>query len=198
MRKTNLKEEIDHVLATVRIEVTRSHATRYMNHRIREHSQWIPGSQNNVADSLLRNMDRTDAELPQFFFTHVPSQIPSIFKIVPLPNEIVCWVTLLLQKLPMQKRYRKVHMKTMLGCGGGGKNIASPQGLEKTSSSRNSPEKIEATSSVHSPWLCMKGDFCNHVLLPWLQAQSAVPSATWQQPAGVTDTQTRHMTSMKT
>jgi hypothetical protein len=94
---SSFKEEIDHVQATVRIEVVRSHATRYMNHGIREYSQWFPGSQNNVADALSWDMDKTDAELTQILFTHVPSQIQSTFKIVPLPNKILCWVTLLLQ-----------------------------------------------------------------------------------------------------
>ncbi len=82
--KTNFKEEMDHVQATVRIEVARSHATRYMNHGIQEYSQWFLGSQNNVADALLQDMDRYDAELTQILFTHIPSQIPSTFKIVSL------------------------------------------------------------------------------------------------------------------
>jgi hypothetical protein len=115
-------------------------------------------SQNNVADALSWDMGRTDVELTEILFTHVPSQIPSTFKIVPLPNKIVCWVTLLLQKLPVQKRYREVHTKTTLGRGDGGKNIASRQGSEKISSLRNSKKKIEATSSVLLPWLYVKGD----------------------------------------
>jgi hypothetical protein len=89
MWETNFKEEMDHVQATVRIEVTRS-ATRYMKHGIWEYSQWFLGSQNNVADAILQDMDRTDAELTQILFTHVPSQKLSTFKIVPLPNKIIC------------------------------------------------------------------------------------------------------------
>ena len=34
-RKTNFKKGLDHVKASVRIEVVRGHATRYMNHGIR-------------------------------------------------------------------------------------------------------------------------------------------------------------------
>jgi hypothetical protein len=142
MRKTNFKEEMDHVQATVRIEVVRNPTTQYVNNGIREYSQWFPGSKDNVADALSRDMDRTDTELTQILFTHVPSQVPSTFKIVPLPpNKIVFWVTLLLQKLPMQKRHREVHTKTTLGRGDGGKNIVHWQGLEMISSLRNSPKK---------------------------------------------------------
>jgi hypothetical protein len=93
VRKTKFKVEMDHVQATVRIEDARSHATKYMNNGIQEYSQWFPGSQNNVADALSWDMARTDAELTQILFTHVPSQIPRTFKNVPLPNKIVCWVT---------------------------------------------------------------------------------------------------------
>jgi hypothetical protein len=103
--KTNFIEEMYHVQATVRTEVMRSHATKYMNNGIREYSQWFLESQNNMADALSRDMDRTDAELTRILFTHVPSQIASTFKIVPLPNKIICLVTLLLQKLPVQKGY---------------------------------------------------------------------------------------------
>jgi hypothetical protein len=90
MRETNCKEETDHIQAKVIIEVTRSHAKKYMNNGIQEYSQWFLGSQNNVADALSWNMDRTDVELTQILFTHIPSQIPSTFKIVHLPNNLGC------------------------------------------------------------------------------------------------------------
>jgi hypothetical protein len=83
-RKTNFKEDEHGIQATIRIEVARSHAFRFMTHRIREYSQWFPGIKNQVADALSRDMDRTDEELTQILFTHVPSQMPNSFKIVPI------------------------------------------------------------------------------------------------------------------
>ncbi len=168
-----------------------------MDHRISKYSQWIRGIENNVAHVLSRDMDRSDNKLTQILFTHIPSQVPNSFKIVPLTNEIISWATLLLRRLPVQPQYSKEHTKTTLGHGNDGKNTANPQASKKIYSLSNSQSNTEDTFSVVLPWLCMKEDFQDLVMLPWLQAQSVVPSATWQQPSGVTDTQIHHMTNME-
>ncbi len=142
-------------------------------------------------------MDRSDNKLTQILFTHIPSQVPNSFKIVPLPNEIMSWATSLLQRLPVQPQYSKEHTKTTLGCGDDGKNTANPQASKKIYSLNNSQSNTEDTFSVVLPWPCVKEDFQDLVMLPWLQAQSVVPSATWQQPSGVTDTQIGHMMNME-
>jgi hypothetical protein len=72
-RKTNFKEDIDGIQATIRIEVARSHASWFMSHKIQEYSQWFPGTKNQVADALSQDMDRTDDKLTQILFLHVPS-----------------------------------------------------------------------------------------------------------------------------
>ncbi len=91
--KTNFKDNIDNIQASFRIEVARSHASRYMHNRIREYSQWFPGTNNKVADALSCKFDRTDDKVTQILFTHVPSQTSpreyDTFKILPLPNKII-------------------------------------------------------------------------------------------------------------
>lgn len=52
LRKSNFREEIDPLQASIRITVAREHARRYMNLGIQDFSQWFPGKENNVADSL--------------------------------------------------------------------------------------------------------------------------------------------------
>ncbi len=166
-----------------------------MTANIREYSQWFPGSKNQVANMLSHNWDRTNNDLTHIFFTHLPSQVPNSFKIVPLPNEISSYVTLLLLRLPVQPRCNEEHKTTTLGHGSTGGNTVSPQGLEMTTSLNGSPNANSPTSSVLLPWLCTKGNFCNHLMLPWLVRQSAVPSITWQRPSGVTGTQTHPTTN---
>jgi hypothetical protein len=185
------------IQATIRIEVAQSHAARFMDHGIREYSQQFCGIENKVADALSQDMDRSDDKLTQILFTHIPSQVPNSFKIVPLPNEIVSWGTLVLRRLPSQPQYSEEHTKTTLGCGDDGKNTANPQALKKIYSLSNSQSNTDDTFSMVSPWLCVKEDFQDLVMLPWLQAQSVVPSAMWQQPSGVTDTQICHITNME-
>jgi hypothetical protein len=105
-RKTNFKEDVDGIQATIRIEVACSHASWFMSHKICKYSQWFPGTKNQVADALLRDMDRTDNKLTQILLSHVPSQVPTSFKIVTLPNKIVSWMTLLLQRLPANPQHK--------------------------------------------------------------------------------------------
>ncbi len=178
--KTNFKEDHDGIQATIKIQVAREHATRFMTHKIWEYSQWFAGRINNVADALSWEKDRLDQELTQILFTHVPLQVPNSFKIVPLPSKIVSWLTLLLQKLPVQQRYSKVHTMTILGHGNDGTSTAIIQDSQGTSFSQTSQEANKHTYSAVLPWLSVKGDFCDHVMLPWLLEQSKVPSTMWQ------------------
>ncbi len=145
-----------------------------------------------MADALSRDKDRSDQELTQILFTHVPLQVPNSFKIVPLRSKIVSWLTLLLQKLPVQQRYSEGHTMTVLGRGNNGTSTAIIQDSQGTSFSQTSQETNEHTYSAVSPWLSMKGDFCAHVMLHWLLEQSKVPSTTWQRLSGAKDTQIPH------
>lgn len=90
-----------------------------------EYSQWFPGIDNQVADALSRDWVRTDTDLTNIFRTHLPSQVPTSFTIVPLPYEISSYVTLLLLKLAMQMQYREARRMTMLGRGADGAATAS-------------------------------------------------------------------------
>jgi hypothetical protein len=60
MQKTNFKEDKNGIQATIRIEVARSHAARFMDHGIRKYSQWFRGIENNVANALSQDMGRFD------------------------------------------------------------------------------------------------------------------------------------------
>jgi len=55
------------------------------------------------------------------------------------------------------------------------------------------PQKSEV-----SPWLCVKGNFCDHVMLSWLRAQSLIPSAMWLWSSGKMDTTTQNKTPSAT
>jgi len=144
LRKTNFLEEDDLVQASVRIQVAREHTMRYMNHEIRDYSQWFPGIKNNVADALSREMDLSDDELTKLLRLSFPKQIPENFEIVPLPNEIVSWLTLLLQQMPVKEQYREEHTKTTLGLGNDGIGTASQQDSSMTPTSHPSPPNRES------------------------------------------------------
>ena len=83
----------DPVQAVVRSEVCRDDAKWKLGFGVKDYSQWFPGDQSEVADALSRDNDRTDKELIKILKVFCPSQIPKHFKIVPLPAEIVSYLT---------------------------------------------------------------------------------------------------------
>ena len=190
-KKTNFKEDSEEpIQATIRIKVARSHAMRFMDHDIKDYSQWFPGKQNDVADALSRDDDRNDEELTNVLRKFVPSQVPKHFKIVPLPNEISCWLTSLLQRLPAKGQLREKHMRTKLGRGNVTMSGAT-QSDSKTFSSTPSADRVESDSSEPLQWLCAEDNFRGHLMGPWLRAQSEVPFHMWHRPSGTTTGLTR-------
>ena len=89
-----------------------------MDYKVKNYSQWFPGDDNNVSDALSRDNNREDKELTIILQTDVPSQVPSCFDIVPLPNKISSWLTLLLLRLPGKETLQERHAGTKLGHGG--------------------------------------------------------------------------------
>ena len=104
-RKTNFKEDGEEpILAEVRIDVAREDAQQKMDYKVKNYSQWFPGDNNDVSDALSRDYNRGDKELTNILQTFVPSQVPSHFKIVPLPNKISSWLTLILLRVPVKEQ----------------------------------------------------------------------------------------------
>ena len=154
-----------------------------MDNGIKDYSQWFPGKENDVSDALSRDDDRSDKELTNVIYSCVPSQLPSRFKIVPLPKEIVSWLTSLLQKLPVKEQLRERHTRTKLGHDAGGMSGPNPSVSTTTSCSSTSPSTKESSSSELLPWLCVADNFWDHLSIPWLTAQSEVPFHMWHRPS---------------
>ena len=165
MKSNFIEDGEDPIQATIRLKVARLHATHYLSTGIREYSQWFRGADNNVADALSRDNDRTDDELTLILRSHCP-QLPQHFKIVPLPNKIASWLTSLLLWLPVKQQLVETHSRTKLGHGNATQSTAAALDSETTSSSRTCPEHTESKSSEVLPWLYVKDNFFNHVMLP--------------------------------
>ena len=97
-----------------------------------------------MAGALSSDLDWSDDKLTQLLFTHVPTQVPHSFKIVPLPSKISSYVTSLLLKLPMQQQYNKEQKPTTIGHGNDGANTAKPPALEQLLP-QTSPQRTTAT-----------------------------------------------------
>jgi hypothetical protein len=159
LRKSNFSKLGDApIQATVRLEVARMHTKNYMALGIWDYSQWFPGKENIVANTLSRDNNCSDKELTLIFCSHCPSQIPDHFKIPPLPNKIISWLTVLLHRLPEKQQLFEKHTRTKLGCGTDGQATASALALP-TFSSTNSPSMHKSSYLEPLPWLCGKQDF---------------------------------------
>ncbi len=160
LKKTNFIEDGKFpIQATIRLEVAHLHALHYLSHEIREYSQWFCGADNQVANALSRDKDHTDKELTKILCSHCPSQVPEHFRIVPLPNKIALWLTLLLLWLPVKPGLADEHMKTMLGRGTATPTILTASDSEEIFSLTTSPDNRELNSWGLLPWLCVKGNF---------------------------------------
>ncbi len=118
LKKTNfIKDGEEPIQATICLKVARLHASQYLSHGIREYSQWFCGADNAVADALSQDNDRSDKELTSIHCSHCPSQVPKHFKILPLPSEIISWLTSLLLRLPVKPQLVEANTRIMLVCG---------------------------------------------------------------------------------
>ena len=87
--ENKFKEDCDEPIQTeARTDVTREDTTRKLEAGVKQYSQWFPGNENDVSDALSRDDDKSDKELTNTIRSFVPSQVPSYFEIVPLPNKI--------------------------------------------------------------------------------------------------------------
>jgi hypothetical protein len=160
------------------------------------YSQWFKGEINNVADALSRNNNRSDDKLTLIIKSFCPLQVPSCFKILQLPKEIISFLTALLRKLLMKEQLRKEHMRSKLGCGEDGRNMPIPLALKITSTSRTSHKKNTTSSLAPLPWLLGMQDYQDHLMTGWLQTQSKIPSSMHVQPSGKMNSQTQLSTKM--
>jgi hypothetical protein len=188
LKKTNFIENGEEpIQATIRQEVARHHVTNYLLGGIREYCQWLRGADNNIADALSQDNNRSDNKLTNILRTHCYSQLPQHLKIVPLPNEITSWLTSLLLWLPVKQQLEEEHSRTKLGRGNGTQSTATTSDSDTTPSSTGCQDSTRSKLWAHSPWLFAKGNFQEQLMLPWLTAQLEIPSTLWLRPSGTTE-----------
>ncbi len=188
LKKTNfIKDGEDPIQATNCLKVACLHASHYLLHGIREYSQWFCGANNTVTNALSRYDNRSDKELTKILCSHCPSQVPKLFKIVPLPSKIISWLASLLLWLPIELQLVEAHTRMMLGRGIATSNTAAASDLGVITSLTDCPDSTKLKSWELLLWLCVKGIFCNRVMVPRLKTQSQIPSTLWLRPSGKTD-----------
>jgi hypothetical protein len=119
---------------------------------------------NKVFGALSRNNGRDNEAFTNIFRQFCPSQIPSHFKIVPLPPKNTSWLIALLHKLPVNQLFKEKHTRSKLGHGNIGESTISS--LETRTSSLNpSPNTSKSSSLELLPWLCVKDGFQDQLMI---------------------------------
>ena len=165
---------------------TRHFATLLIQANCCLYSQHFKGSENKVADALSRRFDLTDNQLEFFIHSTLHHQVPSTFRVVPLPQLISSWVIWLLQKIRETTGSQKVQEKKNQECGNGGLSTVESSKTTTISTYNASPLHFVQQCSAPSPLLSDADNFLNLTKRNWEQAQSARPWQSWVRSFGQT------------
>jgi hypothetical protein len=146
LRKSNFAEKTDEV---VQLTTARQLASIIIKTNSCLYSQWFPGEENVVSDSLSRDFHIPSDSLSQIISSSFPEQAPFGLKILHLPTEIVSWLTSLLRNQPQRELWSKEPTRSKFALGIDTKNISSQLGSTTTHSLITSSENIDIKYLAH-------------------------------------------------
>ena len=199
LRRSHFREtEEDENDWKVKQEVSRKLATLIIDANAMLYTQWFAGKENVCADSLSRDGMYFDSPLTHenFLKSYFPQQTPVTLQIKPVPKNIICFVSSILQQLPVKQQRltapkisEPLHGVTgILSCTQS--DLAKPSTLKawinfkRTSSSQHFLKQYE---KVPPP---------SDLKTSWLKEQSMPPSHMWHRPSGQTTGMTPDWTLM--
>ena len=158
-------------------------------------SQWFQGKRNPEADSLSRDADLSDADLTKLLLSSPECQLPSNFRIAPLPNEIASWIVSQARTLPVRKQLQRPLPRSTLSRGAAGLSSCSSSGPGTTSSSTRHHPETEQSFSAPLPTPSDRPAFRGQSFRDWLRRQSETPSHMCARPSGTTSAGTQGKTT---
>ncbi len=148
-------------------------------------SIWFMGLLNWVADPLSRKQHPSDEVLTALLLAKFPEQVPSTFKISPLPEKISSAIYSLVQTETPEMLLLPTLTVRPTPPGADGLNFSSCVASATTPSLTASPPTTESASSWHSPKPFASAPGANPLkdMIAWLQAHARPPSITWERPS---------------
>ena len=192
LRKSNFKDDDKtQTHEHCKLSLARDHALRLLTNNVKEYSQWFPGVENEVADSLSRDFHLDDKSLTSLLHLKLKSQILSNLIISPLPPEIVSWICSWLQRMPRSPLSQEQQTKSKISHGVVGKNFSHPLNSMMMTSLKNSTKISKLDCSVHLLSQLEMVNIQERLSIPWLLQQSTIPWTMWLRPSGTISTPTR-------
>jgi hypothetical protein len=107
LRKSNFANKLDEF---IQLSTTRKLADIILSSEVNLYSQWFPGDENIIADSLSRDFHLSDSHLSNLLSSHFLDQAPFGLRILPVPPDIVSWLSCLLLSKPQKEQWSKEPM----------------------------------------------------------------------------------------
>ena len=196
LRKSNFQEEDedDHT-TTAKLKAARDLAQTLIRSESMLYTQWFPGKDNLVADSLSRDLHLPPNVLTNLLSSSIPEQLPPQFSLSPLPKELDSWLSSTLAKLPANSRPLPPHKTSELEAGPAGTPSYTKLVSNTTPSSPPSHTHGPTTSSSQPlPKRCARQVSREDPSAPWWNQQSVPPLTTWHRPSGRTTNPTQDWT----
>ena len=197
LRRSNFRQKDESDTSwLVKQQLGRHLATITLNADITLYKQWLKGSDNQVADSLSRDAYYLNANTHKKFLQHViPHQLPPNFRIKPIPKEISCFITSILQQLPETQQQSSTPKPSEIALGNVGTLSYLASELQM-SSSMDSPGINKTSSCPALPKQSGKAPSLKEITESWWKEQSQPPSHMWHRPSGQTTGMTPDWTAM--
>jgi hypothetical protein len=180
LRKSNFADGKDEF---IQLSTARKLASLVIETRSCLYSQWFPGEENIVSDSLSRDFHLAASHLSFSLTSNFPDQAPFGLNILPLPSNIVSWVTSLLQSQPQAEPWSGAQTRSKFARGLVSRTTFGQLALPATSTETPS---IEANDTRYSVPLLKPSKRVDFLLnLPSLSrlTQSEPPWTTWHRPS---------------
>jgi hypothetical protein len=180
LKKSNFADKLDQA---VQLATARKLADIIIETESCLYSQWFPGDQNNIADSLSRDFHIEQSHLCTLLLSRFPEQAPFGLVLLPVPPGIVYWLTCLLRSQPPQELWSKEPMRSKFALGLGSNATLATLVSLLIPTSTVSPSFNERRLSVPSLTPSEKADFVmEHVINPSSPTQSEPPWTTYHRP----------------
>jgi hypothetical protein len=147
--------------------------------------QWLPGSDNGVADTLSRQHVESDTELTDSIIASYPKQTPPGFRISPLQPGITSWVRYWLQHKPGTKESPPAPFRNRTWHGKDGSSSCTRVSSTTTSFSPSSLDTNDTSSlgRLHNESVTTSGQNPRRDMITWLRDHAAPPLTVCVRPS---------------
>jgi hypothetical protein len=194
LKKSNFADKTDEA---VQLATAQELAAIILDSKSCLYSQWSPGSENCIADSLSRDFHINSSHLCDLLLSHFPEQAPFGLVILPFPPEIVSRLTCLLLKQPQKEPWCKAPIRSKFVLGLGIDATLTPLDCLPIPSSLVFPKLREQRSSAPLLTRSEKADLVLEILhIKSNQNQCVPPWMVYHRPLGWLTRQTQGLTEM--